>query len=259
MVRSILTRFASVLPSDEDNDQDNEKQKWVSLTNLLGVPKGWIYLAKSFYSRSVNEYETELKYLIKAASWKDAHACLCQRVAPRLVIDENYQALRVIVSSFDRRAENVDDWARGGGVYADFIDLADLAAHEDNVHAGNSEQDKDTIWVRLDKLQRNLIDMGSVKVRGKGGLESAEMKDLEERVAIMEMGRKVAEMIMDLDLDLGVTGTNEKSKPKGKQSKEREELRTRVLLGLPITRDARMAVAVDMAAEHYRGVMAVAH
>ena len=167
--RDLLNRYAAYLPDDTK-----------ALTTQLKLPAAWIWEAKAQYARCGHESDAELQYLIEAKLYEAAHECLCRRVAPALVVDEDWAALEVALSLFPKRAA-VKEWATGGAVYALFVQAMSKSGQAD-----------------LDALQTALVEMGrSSKTSTKDG-EKLGIEELRERVAVKEMSRVVAGMLGDV-------------------------------------------------------------
>ena len=167
-VRDLLNRFAAYLPEDT-----------TPLTTQLKLPPAWIWEAKAQYARSGHDCDTELQCLVEAKLYEQAHECLCRRIAPTLVIDEDWAGLETALSLFPERAA-VKDWASGGAVYALFVQAI-----------GNPEQ------ADLDALQSALVEMGRMSKTSpkmKNG-EKLGIEELRERIAVKEMSRVVAGLL----------------------------------------------------------------
>ncbi|KIV80411.1 hypothetical protein PV11_07911 [Exophiala sideris] len=245
LVRDLLNKHAAALPSPPEVDVLNSQAQihlWAELTGSLKVPTSWICSAKALYARSMNASLEELSYLILAENFAEAHECLLQRVAPRLVIDEDWETLRLVLSKFgDKPEEKVTEWKSGGGVYADFVALVELmdtsARRPSNAEA---ESKRKTL---LHNLQNALIGMNAkfvntAKAAGSDGSLDKDKENLEQRVALCEMGRAVARATeLDEERALG------DKKP---------------ILELPLTADARLSHARALGVDYYRGVMAMA-
>lgn len=143
----------------------------------LKVPSAWIWEAKAQYARSGHDSHTELQCLIEAKLYEAAHECFCRRVAPALIIDEDWDGLQNALSLFPKRVA-VKDWPTGGGVYALFIEAMNGSAKD------------------LDSLQFALVDMGRQK---KSTGRTLGVEELREYVAIKEMSRVVAGMLSEVN------------------------------------------------------------
>ena len=197
MIQDLLNRRAAVLPahltSDEKQVEDAEERKLLAmLTTVLKLPLEMLAKARALLARSIFDAEGELHYLILAKDNDAAHECLCRRVAPRLVIDEDYETLTDAVRNFSHvSGHDITGWQQGGAVYSNFATLLTLDGKK------NKEKEKAAV---LEKTRKGLQGMKykfQGKALGEGGLE-----ELEERVAWKEMGRVVAE-IMEKEAENG--------------------------------------------------------
>jgi nuclear pore complex protein Nup98-Nup96 len=200
-IKDLLARHAANLPdvppapAPKDNPNPDEATvQWHLLTAELKIPAQWICEAKAQFSRSQNQSLDELNYLIAAELWPEAHVCLCRRVAPRAVIDEDWQALIGILGKFgDAPEEKVGDaWSAGGGIYADFVKLVVAVPRGKKAGEGPAAG-------LVQRLQAALTEMGqrlqqkrsSSNLMAAGGLD-----ELQESVACKEMGRLVADVVV---------------------------------------------------------------
>jgi nuclear pore complex protein Nup98-Nup96 len=168
-VKDLLHRFAAYL-TDETK----------AFADSLQIPARWMWEAKAQYARSCHDVDTELSCLIKAELYEDAHECLCRRVAPTMVIDEDWHGLERALSQFPERAP-VKEWASGGEVYSLFV------------QAMGKVEDGD-----LNALQASLVEMGrqsKASVRSVKGGEKMGLDELRVHVAVKEMSRVVAGML----------------------------------------------------------------
>ena len=193
MLQDLLNRHAATLPSlDHESLRAHPDGILSLLTKTLLVPVEMLAKAKALFARSTFDAQAELKYLMIAGEKEEAHQCLCQRVAPRLVIDEDYDGLKDAIMQFgDAAGQGIWGWDEGGDVYAGFALLVGMDGKK------SSQKEK---AARLEGCKRGLQAMGKKfqgKSLGEGGLEQ-----LEERVAVREMARAVAE-IMDNDAEKG--------------------------------------------------------
>ena len=163
------------------------------LTQELKIPAQWIWEAKAQFSRSQNQFLDELNYLVTAKLWIEAHTCFCRRVAPRLVIDEDWDTLGEMLYTFGEKPEEKvgDAWSDGGGIYASFILLVEAAKITPKGKKGSDAH----AGPLIQRLQEGLTEMGQrFKKRG-SELMAGGSEELEERVACKEMGRLVAEVV----------------------------------------------------------------
>lgn len=171
-VKDLLSRFAAYLPQDTK-----------SLCNDLKIPTAWIYEAKAQYARSSHDGSTELSCLVEAKLYEAAHECLCRRVAPAMVIDEDWQGLESALSLFPEGA-SAKEWTSGGALYALFIQTMHNPETAD-----------------LDALQASLVEMERERKHKNPTKEGRKMgiEELRELVAVKEMSRVVAGMLGDMN------------------------------------------------------------
>ena len=136
------------------------------------VPSPMLWKAKALYARSVlQDAGVQTQWLLNAGLVDEAHSVLCNTLGPRAVIEQDYTTLSHILEAFP--APMSEDWKSGGQVYADFLNL---------VGARRAQRDS---GVDLERLQQRLKEL-----RDRG-------RSLEEKVAVVEMERTVAEVMRE--------------------------------------------------------------
>lgn len=96
---------------------------FMTLRDEFKIPEAWIWEAKALYARSAEQdHVREVQYLLKAKNWTEAHRTLCRIVAPRAIIEQDYQTLSSLLNGFEHK-ELVKEWSLGGQVFQDFIAL----------------------------------------------------------------------------------------------------------------------------------------
>ncbi|KIW90195.1 uncharacterized protein Z519_08838 [Cladophialophora bantiana CBS 173.52] len=261
-IRHLLDRHGATLPSPPRPDGAAATQGsslWAAFTTSLCIPAPWIHQSKALHARSCNNHLAELNYLLAASDFRSAHDCFLRRVAPRLVIDEDWETLREVLGWFGDEAEQTVDtamasggdenlgtqWRTGGQVYADFVELMmDLSTPTRRGSAdGSAETKRRAKKGLLLRLQGSLTELNAQSqvmssATGSGFSDlNKDREKLEERVALCEMGRMVAR-----GLELESEGVSEKKH----------------ILDLPLNADARLIHARTLGVEYYRGVMAMA-
>jgi nuclear pore complex protein Nup98-Nup96 len=257
-IRDLLIRHAASLPQMVDRKASEIDKQWQILVEKLRVPTAWICKAKAIYYRAMHQTLNELRYLLLGEDWVEAHECLCRRVAPRAVIEEDWNVIRAMVGQFGHNIKEwVQDWGTGGGMYHDFVELI---ASPGKVDEGTQERD-----ARTKRLQSALTELGRrFKKRG-SDLTAGGLEELEQRVACQEMARRVADVLAREKVRIPPPS------PFSAILARREicmltlwlllpspQKHTNVL-ELPLTADAKLAHAKGMALRHYRAVMATAH
>ena len=211
-IESLLNHHAAILPASP-TPQAQSAPLWTALTTSFHIPTKWIYRSKALYAQSCNEPLAEFNYLILATDYSQAHGCLLRRIAPRLVIDEDWQGLEDVLGQFgEGAAQKVDsaitalkeqdvgpEWKSGGQVYADFVGLIALMQSSVSRRRGPGQDASDVQMQKkalLERLHTSLTDM-DVRFRTSAGNSdmSKDREKLEERVALCEMGKAVARVI----------------------------------------------------------------
>lgn len=192
-IRDLLIRHAASLPQMSDLKASAIDKQWQILVERLKVPTAWLCKAKAIYHRSVHQGLGELKYSILAEDWVEAHECLCRRVAPRAIIEEDWSIIRDMVGKFGGNIKEwVEDWRTGGEMYIDFVELM---ASEDNKNVPKSEEELKERQARLRRLQSALAEVGRNFNKRGGDIMAGGLEELEQRVACQEMARKVAKIV----------------------------------------------------------------
>ncbi|RMZ90805.1 hypothetical protein DV736_g1962, partial [Chaetothyriales sp. CBS 134916] len=204
------------------NKASEPSRQWLTLTQTLHIPEAWIYQAKALYSRSINSHFEELHFLIQAKEWDEAHACFCERVAGRLVIDQDYNNLRAIIIAFgEKPEEKVEGWLNGASMYADFATVVS------NRHIGSP-----TYKATLRRLRSTLGDARTRLALNGTDISAGGLEALEERVGVREMSRIVAELL------------------------EKDGMGGKEVLSLPLGEGEMKKAGEAMAREYYAKVMA---
>jgi len=103
-----------------------DSHSFTTLAQAFKIPKHWIWEAKALYMRSVKkDPKGEVGCLIKAGSFDEAHRTFAKDVAPKTVIECDYDTLRLILSGFRGKENSVTKWHLGGEIYQDFLELLD--------------------------------------------------------------------------------------------------------------------------------------
>ncbi len=195
-IRDLLTRHAAFLPQLLDRKAAEIDQQWQILVEKLKIPTAWICKAKAIYFRAMHQSLNELRYLLLGEDWVEAHECLCRRVAPRCIIEEDWNVIRAMVSQFGNNIKEwVQDWRTGGGMYKDFVELIDSQNSRRKKSAGEAEEGSQEREARIKRLHSALEELGrSSKKRG-SDLTAGGLEELEQRVACQEMARRLADVV----------------------------------------------------------------
>lgn len=171
-VKQLLSRFASYLPSPI-LEGGAPSIMWKFLVEELRIPNEWVWAAKALYARYQGDWSGEVEYLINAEHWNEAHETFCKIVAPRTVIQHDWDTLQLLIEAFGENPESkIRGWAQEGGMYQDFLALV-------NVPGIRKDQ------TLLKRLVGALIHVGEK-------IEKSTMASFEEKVAFREIGRLVA-------------------------------------------------------------------
>ncbi|KAK4988887.1 hypothetical protein LTR50_003621 [Elasticomyces elasticus] len=192
-----------------------------TLTKASPIPEQWIWKSKAILARNVaKDAAREAEYWLRAGEAVEAHNVLCHTVGPRAIIEQDYDQLRELLGQFmESRQElerQVETWNVGAQVYFDFVHLLDL-------QRAGSEEEMGRVVARLANTLPGMI--GNRKV------------GLEERVAVCEMARMVADAAESLGkgyMDLGHAD----------------------FARLPVAGDQRLRQNMDMSAAYRQAVLA---
>ncbi|KAI1814913.1 hypothetical protein GGS20DRAFT_597643 [Poronia punctata] len=116
-VQDHLCRHASLIGNDDSTS-------FKKLAGDLQIPPRWIWHAKALYMRSAKKDATaEVQCLLRAESWAEAHEAFIKEVAPKTIIERDYDGLADILQRFEGRHSFVASWNVGGEVYKAFLQL----------------------------------------------------------------------------------------------------------------------------------------
>ncbi|KAL2075325.1 hypothetical protein VTL71DRAFT_268 [Oculimacula yallundae] len=196
-----------------------DSQSFTTLTQTFKVPTEWIWEAKALYMRSVERNPTgEVECLIKAGSYNEAHRTFAREVAPKAVVELDYDILRNLLHGFAGKETTIAEWHLGGEIYQDFLELL----HNDK--KGKAMDDL--------VLERLLSGLPAV-------VQESRHPSFMETVAVETISGVVAKTVIAIG-------------KKGDKSNLHEILR------LPLTEDKYLKHTVELSLEYYRGVMASA-
>ena len=103
-----------------------DSQSFSTLTQTFKIPAQWVWEAKALYMRSVEKNPRgEVECLIRAGSFNEAHRTFAREVAPKTVIECDYDTLRALLGSFLGKENIISEWHLGGEIYRDFLELLD--------------------------------------------------------------------------------------------------------------------------------------
>ncbi|OHW96004.1 nucleoporin autopeptidase [Colletotrichum incanum] len=150
---------------------------FTTLTQTLKIPSAWIWEAQALYMRAVKkDAAAEVRCLLRAGSYPEAHEVFAHKVAPSAVISRDYDELAAILSRFEGHDDNIAGWTLGGEVYKAFLELV-----------SRRRQRQQALSPVLEKLIAGLPAMR----------ENAESANITSLAAISEMGSTVAKVIVE--------------------------------------------------------------
>lgn len=229
-IQSILAQNAAAI--------EDETPLFTTLTTELKIPPSWIWTAKALHARAVvRDAAEEVKCWQRAGEWDEAHSVLCRSVAPRAIVERDYEGLRELLEGFGGGTEGkVQGWNVGGQVYRDFVRLV-AEVGEGAVH-GQKKGEREAV---LRRLGRGLEALGAEM--GKMGLV--------ERAAVMEMGRVVAGWVEREEVSSVLCMLSDKLLTEKLQVGEKAQV-----LRLPMTEDAYLRHTRELSLNYFRAVMA---
>ncbi|KAF4637950.1 hypothetical protein G7Y89_g131 [Cudoniella acicularis] len=209
-IQNHLARFAGHIGSEES-------QGFITLTQTYKIPTSWIWEAKALYMRSVEKNSGgEVECLIKAQSFNEAHRTFAREVAPRNIVELDYDVLRALLHGFQGKENTISEWHLGGQIYFDFLELLDC-------------QKKGRVVDQL-VLERLLAGLPAV-------VEDSRHPSFMERVAVETISGTVAKVVINM----------------GKHGEKGDLPR---ILRLPLTEDNYLKHTVDLSLEYYKSAMA---
>lgn len=150
---------------------------WTTLVDEFQIPEQWLYISLAYRARYLGRKAREVKFLLLAKHYSEAHDVFCHNVAPALIVRQKYNTLARLLSMFgeeETAAKRVRGWENGGAIFDDFVVLVGAMKKSGREHYRGI----------LTRLMARLADW-------EGRLNSS--KGLEEKVAFREMGKMVAE------------------------------------------------------------------
>ncbi|KAI0429322.1 nuclear protein 96-domain-containing protein [Xylaria sp. FL1042] len=116
-IKDHLCRHAASIGNDDST-------AFRRLTNDYKIPTQWIWHSKALYMRSVKkDAVAEVRCLLRAESWAEAHLTFVKEVAPKTIIEQDYDGLADVLQQFEGRHSHVPDWNVGGEIYKAFLQL----------------------------------------------------------------------------------------------------------------------------------------
>ncbi|KAI0966174.1 nuclear protein 96-domain-containing protein [Xylaria arbuscula] len=116
-VQDHLCRHAALIGNDDST-------AFKKLVMDYKIPTRWIWHSKALYMRSAKkDAVAEVRCLLRAESWAEAHQTFVKEVAPRTIIEQDYDGLADVLQQFEGRHSHVPDWNVGGEIYKAFLQL----------------------------------------------------------------------------------------------------------------------------------------
>ena len=158
-------------------DHDRVRGSFQDLVEENHIPASFVWRAKATYAKAgLHDPGLQADWLLRAGDVDEAHEVLCTTLGPQAVIEQDYDVLSHVLQLFPRRVP--EGWQQGGQVYMDFMRLV-------RAHAGQR-------WSREAQVSMQRLR------RGLAGMEDdGRKKSQEERVAIIEMGRVLEEVLRE--------------------------------------------------------------
>lgn len=180
-VNALLNRNGGHIPEAGATPEGTVDAFHVLNTENL-IPGELLWSAKALHARAeLDNAWLQCEYLLQAGALDEAHEVVCETLGPKAIIEEDYEQLKHLLERFSQEPTG---WAQGGGVFADFTRLVTM-------HVGK----------RYAREGAGL--MARLRV-GLEGMRDVERKTgLEERVALMEMGRVLQREVEELAIRPG--------------------------------------------------------
>ncbi|XP_068236847.1 nuclear pore complex protein Nup98-Nup96-like isoform X2 [Palaemon carinicauda] len=217
-IQALLQRHIVVGKDSESDLKYNMKENFI--IEELHIPQKWIYEAKSIKARVLNMVDEEAWYLLKAGDYNRAHMLIIETIAPNSIVNEDHDYLQGYLCQFCDDVQNsVVDWAVGGGVYTDYLDVCSVV--DDMKKSG------DPTPAQLEQLRPRLLALCS-------RLNNLKCSTATHRLCVSEMSRVVVGVLRAVVGD-GADAT---------------QVLSQQLSGLPLTHDYALA-ELNLVTEHY--------
>lgn len=185
MVKELLLRNSAKIPDPYAGDEPAETNVYHQLTHDNKIPSNLLYEAKALHAKAALQRPTlQARYLLNAGLLDEAHSVLTSTIGPSAVIEEDYDELIDILSHFPEDGNGVKDWATGGAVYSHFATLVTM-----NLGRKSAPQGRQT----MQALKLGLEAMANA--------DASATFTLEEKVAMIEMGKILKEESRDLGVE----------------------------------------------------------
>jgi len=115
-VRNYISRYVS------SDSELNEKESF--LIEKLKVPAEWVYDYKANRAKYEGLHENQLKLLLRAHKWNEAHSVLIDNLGPEFFLKKNFKILNEYLTQLSKENQLINKWNLGGQVYLDAIKLS---------------------------------------------------------------------------------------------------------------------------------------
>ncbi|RDA93721.1 hypothetical protein CP533_0267 [Ophiocordyceps camponoti-saundersi (nom. inval.)] len=208
-----------------------------TLVDKFSIPAKWVWEARALYMRSVErDASAEVHCLLQAGSFAEAHRVLVQQVAPRAIVERDYDTLSALVSTMELERDSIPGWTMGGQVYSSFLAMLE-----------HRERGNIVATAILDKLLGSLRAM-SATVGDDDVVGFAAISDMADETA-RELVRRNKGSKVKYPGTYGVLCGSGLT-----QGEQDVEARSRIM-GLPLTQDRLLAYSVELGINCYREVM----
>jgi len=194
-IRALVNRHASVLSTSTAEPSPIT----TTLINDLKVPKSWLWSARALYAAAVQgDHAEEIRCLLRASDFEDAHDRLRTTVAPRMLIEEDIDDLDALLRECkDAGLAEVSGWESGGRLYVDYVRL--LGLYRTSIRLGQEGVETEAEVEEMEDVVMRLMQATAAAGQRKMGLE--------ERVAISEMRALVERVRRESGEEAGDVGT----------------------------------------------------
>lgn len=199
------------------------------------IPTQWIWHSKALFMRSVKKDATaEVQCLLRAESWAEAHQTFVKEVAPKTIIERDYDGLADVLQQFEGRHLCVPNWNVGGEIYKAFLQLM---GHHRRAEAPPQAL-VNNLLEGLPAMHGNTPDAGIVEYAALTEMAAEVAKMVARRVRVGEVRHTPCPFKVPRDYTNLVQLDNDR------------------ILNLPLTEDVILKHSKDLAWSHYNTIMA---
>ena len=180
-IRSLLDRRSPAL-----NEALDDTTLPTVLTTDLRIPASWIWQARALHARAVlNDPVLQIKFLIRAGAYYEAHLILMRVVGPKAIISREYSPLREVLAAFEPiPKQQIYGWSLGGDIYTTFLEL----------HEWQDKHDPEAVRMKLhitNFILKTIAETPAVLRKTKVNLEERVAAGIIAKYAL-SIGKKVA-------------------------------------------------------------------